>query len=51
MVKDKSTGEKLATLREHHALNPRPEAVIDPAFISEGGIHFPLVYVCYSSDP
>jgi transposase len=26
--------EKLAALREHHAVNPQPEAVRDPAFLS-----------------
>ena len=35
MGKGKPTDEKLAALREHHALNPRPQAVRDPAFAGD----------------
>lgn len=35
MPKGNKPDEKLAALRQHHALNPRPEAVTDPAFTSE----------------
>lgn len=35
MGKGKPNDEKLAALREHHALNPRPQAVTDPAFTGD----------------
>ncbi len=34
MTRSQPDDLKLVTLRRHHALNPRPEAVTDPAFVA-----------------
>jgi transposase len=36
LKKDQSSRDKLAALEKRHALNPQPEKVIDPAFVSGG---------------
>ncbi|MCZ7663134.1 MAG: helix-turn-helix domain-containing protein [Thermoleophilia bacterium] len=46
---DSAAAEKLAALRRHHARNPRPQAVRDPAFVGENPFFDPhdLVQVKY----
>ena len=34
MTRSQPDDPKLVALRRHHALNPRPEAVTDPAFVT-----------------
>lgn len=36
MIRRNAGEDKLAALRSHHALNPHPEAVTDPAFVAGG---------------